>query len=176
MWKDLILEGILFGLALWAGLLLYRRTQALESLLSSAPSSPLVINTLDEMEDPHFLLVTSPHVCAVDGQTWAMLTSLAKHEALPVYGWVLARPDLPETSLWLESMDLPFPVRLSLPSKAFLALQSILGQDLWSHLPALLLIYHGRVVAVQPMATLDLEGMVWLYQYLKNRETWPWFY
>ena len=162
-------------LALWAGILLYRRTRALESFLSSAPPAPAVAE-LPAEDNPYFLLVTSPHVCAVDARTWSTLMTLAREKAFPLYGWILARADLPETARWLESMDFSFPLQVSSPSSALFPLEGILGKNPWDHLPALLLVYQGRVVAVQPVATLDLQGMTWLYRYLKNRERWPWFF
>lgn len=162
-------------LALWAGILLYRRTRALESFLSSASPVPVVADLSSE-DNPYFLLITSPHVCAVDAQTWSNLIALTGEHRVPLYGWILAQPDLPETSRWLASMHFPFPLRVSSPSRALLPIEGILGENPWIHLPALLLVYRGRVVVAQSLATLDLQGMLWLYGYLKNRERWPWFF
>jgi len=162
-------------LALWAGVLLYRLTRTLEFFLSNAPPAPVVAD-LPVQDNPYFLLITSPHLCAGDARTWSNLLALARDEAFPLYGWVLAREDLPETARWLESMDFSFPLQVSSPSSALLRLEGILGRNPWNHLPALLLVYHGRVVAGQSLLNLDLQGMMWLYRYLKNRERWPWFF
>ena len=91
-------------------------------------------------------------------------------------GWVVARPERPETSLWLRSMNFPFPVQTISPSRALPLLEGMLGGNPWTHMPALILVYHGKALAIQSFSSINLEGIHWLERYLQNRERFPWFF
>lgn len=176
-WHDVILEGSIFLLAFWAGVLLYHRTRALDHLLAYAPPVNLsMLTTPPIKEDPFFLFVTSPHMCSVDVRSWDALINLVRKHKIPVYGWIVARPELPETSLWLRSMNFPFPVQTVSPSRILPLLEGMLGGNPWTHLPALILVYHGKALAIQSFSSINLEGIHWLERYLQNRERFPWFY
>lgn len=175
-WNDLIPDIAILLLALWAGMLLYHRTRALDHLLAYAPPVNLSMLPSSTQEDPFFLFVTSPHMCAVDVKTWNALMHLAQKHRIPMVGWIIARPDLPETSQWLRSMNFPFPVHTVPPSRALPLLEGMLGGNPWAQMPALILVYQGKAVAIQSISSMNLKEITWLERFLRNRERFPWFF
>ncbi len=139
-------------------MLLYQRTYALEALLQHAPGVLDQDNEHGTSPDVFVGVVVSPHRCVISTEAWEEFLQTVTQKHIPAYVWVVADSTRPAARMWVRSMKFPLPVRWISPPDAALRLSVWMGEDFWNRIPAIFVVYRGRVVWIAP---LWMEGRTW---------------